>query len=83
MTIQPHPTDLNKTFDEVIFLSTHLVGSKELTIVDETNDLPHMNVDDARIQQVIERGERGGRGGERERRERRRERVRVVESRRE
>ena len=53
LIIRPHQTNLKRTLDDVIFLSSHLIGLKDLQLLDETGDLPHMMLDESRIQQVI------------------------------
>ena len=56
--LRPHPTDLKKTLDDVIYLSSHLIGLKDVELLDETADLPTMRLDESRIQQVDSERER-------------------------
>ena len=56
--LRPHPTDLKKTLDDVIYLSSHLIGLKDVELLDETGDLPTMRLDESRIQQVDSERER-------------------------
>ena len=62
LTIRPQQTDLRKTLDDIIFMSSHLIGQKDLELLDETGDLPNMMLDDGRIQQVFAAMTRGGWG---------------------
>lgn len=54
LTVRFKPTDLTHTINEVVGLSAHLVGKKELKIVNKIDTLPTMNLDEARIQQVLQ-----------------------------
>jgi two-component system sensor histidine kinase ChiS len=40
--------------NEVVNLSLHLIGRKDLQIINEVEKLPIMNLDEARIQQVLQ-----------------------------
>ncbi len=40
--------------DEVIGLSSHIIGKKEIQLLNEVAELPVMNIDKARIQQVLQ-----------------------------
>jgi len=50
--IRPRPTILKNVVSEVMYLSQPLIGRKNLHLIDDTVDLPQMNVDEARILQV-------------------------------
>lgn len=54
LTVKFRPTELARTINEVVSLSTHLIGKKDLKIVNEVDSLPTMNLDEARIQQVLQ-----------------------------
>lgn len=53
LTIRPRPTDLAQTITEVVNLSAHLIGKKELKLLNNTDKLPHINIDKSRIVQVL------------------------------
>lgn len=40
--------------DQVLVLSSHLIGNKDLRIIDKISNLPNLKVDENRIQQVLQ-----------------------------
>eukprot|EP00026_Physarum_polycephalum_P000057 Phypoly_transcript_00057.p1 GENE.Phypoly_transcript_00057~~Phypoly_transcript_00057.p1 ORF type:complete len:2589 (+),score=470.61 Phypoly_transcript_00057:138-7904(+) len=54
LNIRQRPVNTTDVVEQLISLSSHLIGNKDLKLINKIKDLPNMNIDENRIQQVLQ-----------------------------